>query len=257
MKYEYYIFDMYGTLADIHTDERAAATWKKWIKKLDELNIKHPDYIKMRRDFFDADKNARKERAFETGSKYPEIDVIKIYEEMLINYGNDKILSCQQKKDELLKTIAYEFRQASRAYIRPFACDFSSEPCSNVFIGQNIKCPDTIDTMYVLNYLKNQGGKLFLLSNAQSSYTLPEIKLLGIDEIMDGMLISSDTGYMKPDRYFYDILINTYKINPSRAVMFGDSMLSDVEGARAAGIAAVHTPKGIVNAFVHWLRQEA
>ena len=29
MKYQNYIFDLYGTLVDIHTDERKASLWKK------------------------------------------------------------------------------------------------------------------------------------------------------------------------------------------------------------------------------------
>ena len=62
------------------------------------------------------------------------------------------------------------------------------------------------------------------------------IKLFEFDKIMAGVLISSDTGYMKPDDRFYDILLSTYNIDSSRAVMFGDSLVNDVRGAKDANV---------------------
>lgn len=227
MDYEYFIFDMYGTLVDIHSDEQSARTWKNWIKELDKAGIKHPDFKTMRQDFFARDKEARVKRSYEVNTDFPEIDVIPIYEEMFINYGNEKLLNDLPSKQEFLNKISYEFRKASRDRYMLFD-----------------------NTAKILGELKKQGKKLYILSNAQRSYTYPEMVELGLTEIMDGMLISSDTGYMKPDRRFFELLIDTYNIPVEKAVMFGDSMLNDVRGAENVGIDAVQTPDGFAAKYM-------
>ena len=47
-EFDNYIFDLYGTLIDIHTDEHCDETWKKWIAVLDRKGIKHPELNRFR-----------------------------------------------------------------------------------------------------------------------------------------------------------------------------------------------------------------
>ena len=240
MDYDYYIFDLYGTLLDVSTDEYALKTWRKWAGVLDKAGLKHPCLLKMRKDFFEADKQARVLRGSKADTEFPEIDVIPIYKEMFKKYGNAEPShlpdSLKVYGNDFWRDIAYAFRVASMNYIKLNETTTASGRVINV--------------MDILKHLKDAGKKIYILSNAQSSYTLPEIEKFGFHKIMDGILISSDIGYMKPDRRFYEALLTKYNIPIDRAVMCGDSMLSDVEGARGVGLDAIHTPDGMAAALI-------
>lgn len=211
MKYENYIFDLYGTLIDLYTDEQAAQTWKKWLKWLDRHNVKHPVYYKFRKDFFDMDKAHRREELEKGIYEYVEIDVIPIYRELFERYGNPRFT------EGFLKEAAYAFRVASREYIRLF--------------------PGVED---YLKTIREQGGHAYILSNAQASYTWPEIVEFGLDKLTDDQMMSSDKGCMKPEKAFFDMMLDKHNMDRSRTVMIGDTIGSDVVGARKAEIGWIH-----------------
>ncbi len=206
-----YIFDLYGTLIDIRTDEYAAQTWKKWYKGLRRRNLKLPEYYVFRKDFFELDRKKREEAAATRRFTAVEIDIIPVYRELFEKYGNG-ILS-----DELLNEISYEFRIASRFYIRLF--------------------PGVRES---LEQIRAAGKHPYILSNAQRSYTWPEITMFGLEKLTDDQLISSDYGCMKPDKAFFDRLLDKYQMDRERSGMHGDSLSSDILGAKAAGIKSVH-----------------
>lgn len=206
-----YVFDLYGTLIDLASDEMAAKTWKKWCKRLDEKGIKHPEYFKFRKEFFDMDKSSRIALKAQTGCDVPEIDIINVYRDLFERYGNG-ILS-----DEVLETVSYEFREASRSYIRLY--------------------PGVVE---YLTKLREEGNRVYILSNAQRSYTWPEIVMFGLDKITDDQFISSDYGCMKPDKRLFDALINHYGLVREDTIMHGDSYASDIAGAIAANIKYVY-----------------
>lgn len=222
MDYDNYLFDLYGTLIDMWTDEMAAQTWKKWLKWLDSKGVKHPKYYVFRRDFFDMDSLHRK-LALEKGDyKVPEIDVIPIYKELFIKYGNPEF------DDEFLNEASYAFRVASRRRMQLF---------------------DGVEEFLIKRH--EEGKKLFLLSNAQASYTYPEIVELGLDKLLDDIMMSSDYLVMKPDKAFYDFMLNKHKLDKSKTVMIGDSFENDYQGGIGAGISAIHL-SGENDAKVFW-----
>ena len=213
-KYDTFLFDLYGTLIDLHTDEWAPRTWKKWLKWMDGKNIKHPDMITFRREFFRMDREFR-ETALRKGTfEVPEIDVIAIYEILFEKYGN-------KLSKEAICEASWEFRKASTAYIRLFP-----------------------GTKEYLKKLRDNGKKVIILSNAQASYTEPEIKMFGLDKLVDDYFMSSDYKCMKPDVNFFGIAINKYKLDRSRTIMIGDSMPNDVEGAIKAGLSGFQIKSG-------------
>ncbi|WP_419093714.1 HAD family hydrolase [Waltera sp.] len=60
--------------------------------------------------------------------------------------------------------------------------------------------PATIGT---LQQLHAKGCGLYLLSNAQRIFTEYELRSLGLWDLFDGILISSDEGCCKPDPAFF------------------------------------------------------
>lgn len=206
-EFDNYIFDLYGTLIDIHTDESCDETWEKWIAFLDDSGIKHPALNRFRDDFFHKEKEYRLRPSIYA---YPEIDVLKVYDELFTRYGNRKI------SDAELFEISYRFRVASRDYCRLF----EGVPA-------------------FLNTLRARGKKVYILSNAQRSYTLYEITHFKLDKLVDDYLISSDYGCMKPDKAFYDAIVRKHCLDRSRSVMLGDSYENDYRGAINAGLNAI------------------
>lgn len=210
-RYDNYIFDLYGTLIDIETDEHADVTWIKWCNKLDSMGLAHPSIETFRDDFFERDYKSREIARAEGIFKYPEIDVIPIYYELFTKYGNDNLT------DDIVNRASYEFRIASRKRMQLFA-----------------------GVIEYLGMIKDTKKRAFILSNAQRSYTWPEICEFDLHKITEDQLISSDYGCMKPDVKFFDALIDKYQMDRSRTVMFGDSLENDVGGAIASGIDYVH-----------------
>lgn len=207
LKFDNFVFDLYGTLIDLHTDEWATETWGKWIDYLDGKGRKHPPLADFRRDFFDLDREYREKP---TPFDNPEIDVLDVYAELFERYGNTPV-----KPEELFED-SHMFRVFSTEYIRLF-------PKVKEF----------------LVFLHEKGKKVFLLSNAQRSYTLPELEGFGLIPLFDDYLISSDYKCMKPDKAFFNALTAQNGLEKNKTVMFGDNYENDCLGAENAGLSAV------------------
>ena len=93
--------------------------------------------------------------------------------------------------------------------------------------------PATIGT---LQQLHAKGCGIYLLSNAQRIFTEYELRSLGLWDLFDGILISSDEGCCKPDPTFFQILFDRYGLDFTTCLMTGNERTSDLAGAIAAGI---------------------
>lgn len=205
-KYDNFIFDLYGTLIDIKTDEWDLCTWEKFCLFLDEKQIKHPDIETFRNDFFNLDKRYREKSIT---YEYPEIEILDVYRELFSKYGNGEINN--------LSAVSYKFREVSREYMRLM--------------------PDILSFFEIL---RKEGKKIYILSNAQASYTLPEIQHFELDKLTDDFIMSSDYGCMKPDIHFYKAIMERNCLKKERTVMFGDSYENDYLGGVNFGIGGVH-----------------
>ncbi len=212
LEFDNYMFDLYGTLIDIRTDEHDIKNWIKWCDWLDKKGLKHEDPETMHEVFFERDLANRRAAKAEWGFDCPEIDVTPIYREMFIEYGNPAELFTQEFLDE----IGYAFRSATRDYMRLF--------------------PGVED---FLKDIRNQGKHAYILSNAQKSYTWPEICHFSLQDMVDDIMMSSDFRVMKPDRVFFNIMLDKHAMDRTKTVMIGDSRENDYQGALDAGINAI------------------
>ncbi len=94
-------------------------------------------------------------------------------------------------------------------------------------------------TLSVLNKLKEDGKRVYLLTNAQSCHTRNELKGLGLDELFDGIYISSELGVKKPAKKAIETLLDQEKLNRKKTVMIGNEYATDIESAKKAGIDSV------------------
>ena len=79
-------------------------------------------------------------------------------------------------------------------------------------------------------------GRVILLSNAQSLFTRPELEMLGLADCFDGIYLSSEAGFKKPDPRFYRLALEREGLAPERCLMIGNDPVCDGQGARAVGM---------------------
>lgn len=216
--YKNYIFDLYGTLIDIHTDEEEPLLWQKLSVVLRMLGINHTgDSLKKRyQELVLQEQSSSFEKAKEA---YPEKDIAM--QDIEISLDNViKELFAEQKviiEKQQIQDIAVFFRSLSLEYIHLF--DGAAE---------------------LLERLHSAGKKVYLLSNAQRVFTEPEMKMLGIYDTFDGILYSSDIGFKKPADLFYQALFDKFSLGKKDSVMIGNEQAADIEGADSFGIDSMY-----------------
>jgi HAD superfamily hydrolase (TIGR01662 family) len=90
----------------------------------------------------------------------------------------------------------------------------------------------------VLRALHAAGLKIGLISNTQRCLASFE-KHFALEGLFAVALSSSDHGYMKPHPSIFRRALQAVSVEPSEAVMVGDSLAHDIEGARSLGMRAV------------------
>ncbi len=98
----------------------------------------------------------------------------------------------------------------------------------------------------VLDYLKDK-YTLCVVTNGISSTQHSRLSVSGLDKYFDYLFISQEIGVNKPDIGFFEYCFNTAGItDKSEVLLIGDSLSSDMQGAKNAGIAKCwFNPEGI------------
>lgn len=213
--YKNYIFDLYGTLIDINTDEWNDDLWKKMAilyayrganYAFDELNSEYDRLVELEK------KSVRK--------KHPDYSVIDIKIEKVFR----KLFT--QKGVKVTKAQVMFVAEAFRCY-------------STKYIKLYDGVIDLLDT------LKENGKKIYLLSNAQRSFTENELNMFGLTKYFDGICISSDEECSKPDTNYYKALFERYNLEKKESIMIGNDYISDIEGAADYGIDSLYIHQSI------------
>lgn len=95
------------------------------------------------------------------------------------------------------------------------------------------------NTLKVLKAIKDQGGDIILLSNAQKAFTMPEIELTGCAPYLDKVYISSDYQIKKPQAEWLELVLEENQLNPEDTVMVGNDFSTDMAIAQTVGIDGV------------------
>ena len=201
--YKNFIFDVYGTLVDIRTNEYEDSAWEKLSETLSFYGVDYTPQELSETYFSSCEWQMRMGSA---NFKHPEVDVVEIFRHIFENKG--------KKAGKSLAThLAQEFRAFSTEYIRAY---------------------DNVHE--TLTKLKKAGKKLYVVSNAQSCYTKQELSKLGLRKYFSGIVYSSDYKCAKPDAELFKALIDKHKLDRKQCVYIGNDPISDVEGARNAKI---------------------
>ncbi len=207
--YKNFIFDLYGTLIDIRTDEQSEDVWRKYALWLKSEGIRYR-WQRLRKLYRHGCDKQLEHMKSEGLYEYPEPDVLPVFAHI-----------CRRKKrkytDEQVYGAAEQFRIISTSFIELY--------------------PNTIT---VLEELRKAGKKIFLLSNAQRAFTWQELVKTGLIHYFDDIFISSDKGCRKPDREFFNWIINKQRLKPEECVMIGNDSTSDIAGAAGVSMDAVY-----------------
>ena len=201
--YKNYIFDVYGTLIDIRTNEYENSAWEKLSETLSFYGVYYTPQELSETYFSSCEWQMRMNAKH---CSHPEVDVVEVFRHIFENKG--------KKAGKSLAThLAQGFRAFSTEYIRLYdgVCE-------------------------TLTKLKKAGKKLYIVSNAQACYTKQEISKLGLRKYFSGIVYSSDYKCAKPDAALLNALIDKHKLDKKQCIYIGNDPLMDVEGARNAKI---------------------
>ena len=239
MKYKNYIFDLYGTLLDIHTDEQSKELWK--IMR-DFYNVYGCEWKQkpLRDAFFLCDAGERQRLAGLTGVRKPEIKIERVFARLLFEGGGHHSCSLTIGGTDIDR-LRKKYKEDIEDMISSVAESEWAAACANLFRTASREYvrlyPNTMET---LKALKEQGCKLYLLSNAQKIFTVPEIEAFGLQDILDKIYISSDCGMMKPEKEFLNKLMTEEELRPEETVLVGNEIESDISIALKGGIHSVY-----------------
>jgi putative hydrolase of the HAD superfamily len=94
------------------------------------------------------------------------------------------------------------------------------------------------DVPGVLRTLRASGLKIGLISNTQRCLTSFQSHF-ALEGIFDVAISSFAHGYMKPHPSIFEAALRSVDARPAEAMMVGDSLAHDIEGARRLGMKAV------------------
>ncbi|MCD7823282.1 MAG: HAD family hydrolase [Oscillospiraceae bacterium] len=204
--YKTCIFDFYGTLCDIRTDETKPELWEKLSLFYSFQGASYPPE-ELKSGYFRI--------VSDLEAKFREIKIEHVFKELFLEKG-------VHADDALAMNAGQFFRILSIGHLRLY---------------------DGVKDM--LDKLRESDRKVYLLSNAQRIFTEYELKYLGIWFSFDDIFISSDHNCKKPDLEFYSKLIEKHQIDASTTIMVGNDGICDIAGAKSAGLHTLYIKSDI------------
>ena len=212
-KYQNVIFDLYGTLIRIWTDLDSEELWKRLAYHLAAYGADYtPKAVKKAYYRFLQDENRKLAAKHQT--EWPEFQVEKVFERM--------VKEAPKKHDAKLygpdeETMFRDLAQIRRTLTMK---DF------RLYRG----------ALQLIDRLHAEGKKVYLLSNAQAVFTIPELERTKLDGRFDGVYLSSDFGYRKPEPRFMRGMLEEFGLDPEETVFIGNDYRSDVPSAAAGNV---------------------
>jgi putative hydrolase of the HAD superfamily len=81
--------------------------------------------------------------------------------------------------------------------------------------------------------------RLGLISNGTSATQREKLNALAVEGLFDPVVISEEVGFRKPDARIFELAIANWRFAPSSVLFVGDDPVSDIGGAKAAGMRAL------------------
>ena len=204
------IFDVNGTLIDIHTDEGMEEIYRAIAHFLTYQGIPiHRGEV--RDEYF----RIMKEQRGASGEEHPEFDAVAVWREFIRLRLPDSDSVPASRLEQMPLFLAEMFRGISRHRLALY--------------------PD------VLSVLDDLRGwfKLAVVSDGQSAWALPEMRAVGIASYFDPIIVSGDYGFRKPDTRLFQAALDGLELGPDEVIFVGNDMYHDIHGAQRLGMKSV------------------
>lgn len=186
-------------------------------------------------DFDKCSKNAIKKTLKKLDLSYKEKDFL------YFNEVND-ILWNKQKLGKI--NINEVFIERSIMLSKYFELDIEKEIFNDLFVEflyDEIEMVDEIEDL--LSYLSNK-YQIYAASNGIYGMQINRLKKSNLDKYFKDIFVSDKMGYEKPDKRFFEKIMNITKYSNKYLIMIGDSIKSDIIGAKNSGIKSIYFNKG-------------
>lgn len=207
-EYNHYLFDLYGTLVDIHTNEEAEMLWQR-MNVLLAMHGVHTTSKKLQ-ELYLSEVTRQEEIARKQRGPFAEIDIAAVFETFFTAHS-------VPIEPQIIEQLTRAFRVMSIEKLKLFP-----------------------GVPALLQRLHQQGKGAFLVSNAQALFTLPELSALNLTQYFDGIVISSEEGIKKPDPAIYHLTLERYNLEATKTVMVGNDDGADCWGAHHAGLDSMY-----------------
>jgi putative hydrolase of the HAD superfamily len=198
------LFDFYGTLANIKTDEQDIQPWLIVASYLCYRGAKI-SANELQNMYF----SCVQESLDRSPEAYPDVNVVHIFTDILARL---KV----EFSEDIVRTIAQLFRSLTINEFQLFS-----------------------ETLQVLHALAKE-FRLGLVSDSQEVYIIPELRQVTLDSLFETIVISSRYGYRKPDPRLFQQALKEMGLTTADDILYvGDNWECDIVGATNAGIKSV------------------
>ncbi len=237
IKYKNYIFDLYGTLVDIHTDEEKPILWKKMAGYLkDHFDVEYTPN-ELRKAYLKTCSEEVVSLKKRIKVSEPEIRITWVWARLILDKRHIQTSETDLDKElfDVLRTRDDVPDQNNEETVPSQLLDLC------IFFRENSrdKLVKFKDVDRTLSTLREAGRGVYLLSNAQRAFTMKELEEMGLLEYFDDIFISSDKLVKKPDTRFMEMLLDKHALDKKACVMIGNEPGSDVKVADNCGVDSI------------------
>jgi len=211
------LFEPYGTLLEIETDER---DWYAYLNLARFLEYRGVSLTADALRWLWFETLARQVR--ESSERYPEVDARAAWRAILSSNRDPCRSHAELDSTTFLADVMTLHRALTRRTLR---------------LMEGVR--PLLDALH-------RRLRLGVVTDAQPEYILPELEITGIRHRFDAIVISGGHGYRKPDPRLFQEALTALGVPAHQAVFVGVDTGRDIAGARAAGMhtALVLTPYG-------------
>ncbi len=211
------LFEPYGTLIDIETDER---DWHAYLSLSRFLEYRGLRLSADELRWLWFEKTAHQLR--ESDEPFPDIDARAVWQQLY----DENAGACDHLDGLDRDTVVADLTALHRALTR-----------------RSLRLMEGIRSL--LESLRDR-VRLGIVADGQPDYVLPELRMTGIDRLFGAIAVSGQHGYRKPDPRLFLAASRALGVAPEQTLFVGVDTGRDITGARAAGMrtALVLTPYG-------------
>ncbi len=150
------------------------------------------------------------------------------------------------ERGEIKREEIYEGR--FKELLRQLNFDLSAQEINNNYFEQLPLCSTLYDgAREFLESLGKEGYKRYMITNGAAPVQRRRIELCNVGHLFEGIFISEDVGFAKPDKAYFDMVLEQIEEkDKTKLLVIGDSPSADIAGGKNAGIdTCLYSPSGI------------